>query len=283
MIRQHPHAARDPGLGENQRGFTVEMARDAQQCRQASDLLNLVWQMPEGQDVLELSTLVAYVHSGCYVATAREVGTGEVIAASVGFFGPPGTSLHSHITGVHPSWAGRGVGRAMKEHQRAWCLERGVSAITWTFDPLVARNAFFNLATLGARATAFLPDHYGQMTDGRNAGHGSDRLLVTWDATDHQPPDGPSGASRHVALADHEGRPGTPITHVPDVCEEVEIAVPLDIEALRENDPELAAAWRAGAREAFDSLLADGWTVSGIERPARYLLTRPEDPREMDR
>ncbi|HKJ10882.1 MAG TPA: GNAT family N-acetyltransferase, partial [Ornithinimicrobium sp.] len=214
------------GHGPGHRAFAIEMARDARDCRRASDLLNLVWQMPEGQDVLELSTLVAYVHSGCYVASAVEQDTSQVIGASVGFFGPPGTSLHSHITGVHPSWAGHGIGRAMKEHQRAWCLERGVPAITWTFDPLVARNAFFNLHRLGARVEAFLPDHYGPMTDGRNAGHGSDRLLVTWDAADDPLGTVSGGPARHVALADDGGRPGTPSITVPAECQEVEVAIP---------------------------------------------------------
>ncbi|MGB7447821.1 MAG: GNAT family N-acetyltransferase [Ornithinimicrobium sp.] len=285
-----PTAAR-PDHATNEAAFSIQMARDAQDCRRASDLLNLVWQMPPGQDVLELSTLVAYVHSGCYVTSAVEAGTGTVVAASVAFFGPPGTSLHSHITGVHPAWAGQGVGRAMKEHQREWCRTRGVQAITWTFDPLVARNAFFNLNVLGARVTGFLPDHYGPMNDGRNAGHGSDRLMVTWDlttsptVTTHQIPAdaylaSSSGPRRHVAVADRSGQPGTPDTSVPAACEEVEIALPRDIETLREADPETATAWRARLREVLPFLLSSGWQVDRFESPGRYVLTR--NPRQVD-
>ena len=283
-----------PGAQGGERPFIIETAQNAQDCRRASDLLNLVWQMPADQDVLELSTLVAYVHSGCYVAAALEASTRQVIGASVAFFGPPGTSLHSHITGVHPSWAGQGVGRAMKEHQRAWCLERGVATITWTFDPLVARNAFFNLRTLGARATVFLPDHYGPMNDGRNAGHGSDRLMATWDLTgttpraDQQrtaPKDSAPGSGdprRHVALADHDGHPGEPELDVPDGCEDVEVAIPLDIEALRQDDPATAAAWRERTHQTFVSLLAAGWEVERVDPPARYVLTHSAVPRKKD-
>jgi predicted GNAT superfamily acetyltransferase len=75
-----------------------------------------------------------------------------MIGASVGFFAAPDDrSLHSHITGIVGDHRGRGLGRLLKQHQREWALARGVHRITWTFDPLVARNASFNLRVLGAR------------------------------------------------------------------------------------------------------------------------------------
>ena len=75
----------------------------------------------------------------------------------------------------------RNVGYALKLHQRAWALQRGIATITWTFDPLVRRNAYFNLAKLGVRATRYLPNFYGAMQDPINAGDDTDRLLVDWD------------------------------------------------------------------------------------------------------
>src|SRR5664279_2293440 len=45
---------------------------------------------------------------------------------------------------------------------------------------LVARNAAFNVRRLGASLEEYLVDFYGQMTDGVNAGQGSDRILVRW-------------------------------------------------------------------------------------------------------
>ncbi|CAN5487030.1 hypothetical protein BH23ACT6_BH23ACT6_21690 [soil metagenome] len=268
--------------------FEINVATNASQCQRVATVLNKVWEMPDGVDVLEVSTLVAYAHSGCYVALAHSPRTGEDIAASVGFFGPPGTPLHSHITGVSPRWAGRGIGRAMKMHQRRWCRERGVEQITWTFDPLVARNAFFNLDTIGARATAYLPDHYGPMSDGLNAGQGSDRMLMTWDlrsagqATQEKrfwnrtgSPGSPrhSTRHRHIALAVRADLPGEPEVHPPPECNEVEIAIPGDIEGLRRADPAAARRWREATRAAFVPLLDDGWHVTAIERPGRYVLT----------
>src|ERR687886_297223 len=114
-------------------------------------------------------------------AVAAAITGTRLVAASAGFFtAPPECALHSHITGVAPTDAHRGIGFALKLHQRAWALARGVRLVVWTFDPLVARNAWFNLAKLGALPTAYLESFYGAMSDGINAGEESDRVLVDW-------------------------------------------------------------------------------------------------------
>ena len=53
--------------------------------------------------------------------------------------------------------------------------------MTWTFDPFVRRNAWFNLHRLGAEVVELVPDFYGEMRDGINAGLASDRFVVRWD------------------------------------------------------------------------------------------------------
>lgn len=231
-------------------GVEVMIATGVADCQHISDLFNQVWESPAGIDVLEQSTMVALAHSGNYVGLARDR-EGHIVGSSLGFFGPPGRPLHSHIAGVSAAAAGRGVGRALKLHQRAWCLQHGVDAITWTFDPLVARNASFNIATLGARAVAYYPNHYGTMTDGLNAGQASDRMMIRWDLLDSSAPSHPPGAT-----------------------EVARVTVPPDIEALRRSDPASAAAWRAETREAFGTLMAAGWQVTDFERPDTYVLTR---------
>ena len=241
------------GAAADRAGVEIMIATGAADCQQISDLFNHIWASPAGIDVLEQSTMVALAHSGNYVGIARDR-EGLIVGASLGFFGPPGRPLHSHIAGVSSAAAGRGVGRALKVHQRAWSLQHGVDAITWTFDPLVARNASFNITTLGARAVAYYPDHYGTMTDGLNAGQASDRMMIRWDLLDS------------VAAADST-----------DSSEVARVTVPPDIEGLRRSDPGAAVAWRAQTRAAFSTLMTAGWQVTDFERPATYLLTRPAE------
>ena len=71
--------------------------------------------------------------------------------------------------------------RLLKAAQRDWCLARGIDVVTWTMDPMVARNAWFNLHKLGAVGVAFHRDYYGPMDDTFNRGERSDRLEFRWD------------------------------------------------------------------------------------------------------
>ena len=169
----------------------IRLLHEMPDLEEAARLFVAVWRPPDGQLQVVPELMRAWAHSGCYVSGAYDV-DGAMVAASAGFFGHPGerVSYHSHITGVLPSAQGRGVGLAVKHHQYAWALERGVAEIVWTFDPLLARNASFNLARLGADAVTYLPDFYGAMSDGVNAGQGSDRLHVHWDVV----PGGPCAA-----------------------------------------------------------------------------------------
>ena len=131
------------------------------------------------RDAMPPNLMRALAHSGNYVVGMYE---GErMVGASIAFFAPPAArSMHSHITGVLPGLQSQGLGRLLKQHQREWAFARDVGHITWTFDPLVARNAHFNLRVLGTRVTEYLVDHYGPMDDGVNRGDETDRVMVSW-------------------------------------------------------------------------------------------------------
>jgi predicted GNAT superfamily acetyltransferase len=88
---------------------------------------------------------------------------------------------HSHLLAVLPGYQGLGIGKKLKWAQRSWALRLGYNMITWTFDPLVARNAHLNLHTLGATTRTYWPNFYGttsSLTHGLNIP--TDRLLVEW-------------------------------------------------------------------------------------------------------
>src|SRR5581483_10885895 len=88
------------------------------------------------------------------------------------------------ITGVVGAHQGAHLGYELKQHQRTWALDRGLTAIEWTFDPLVRRNAYFNLVKLGAEIIRYEPDFYGPMRDATNAGDESDRVVTRWKLID---------------------------------------------------------------------------------------------------
>jgi predicted GNAT superfamily acetyltransferase len=214
----------------------------------ASRVLGEVW--GGDRSGMPPNLLRALAHSGNYAVGLYE---GDLmVGASVAFFAAPAErSMHSHITGVLPQHQQQGLGRVLKQHQREWALARGVGHITWTFDPLVARNAHFNLLVLGARVDEYLVNHYGPMDDGVNRGDETDRIMVTWQLA------------------------APPVATPPDDEVVASVAVPRDIEALRRESPTDAAAWRFRVREEMLHHLADGLAIKGFDDSRGYLLVRP--------
>jgi predicted GNAT superfamily acetyltransferase len=212
-------------------------------------LMQEVWGVSVPLVSVELLTAIA--HSGGYVAAAFD--GDRMVGASVGFLadhhGRP--ALHSHITGVADSMRHAGIGRAIKLHQRAWAIERGLGRITWTFDPLVRRNAWFNIAILGADVDAYLPSFYGEMSDAINAGDDSDRLLLAWDMSADVPAIPRDGGG----LLDAELVP-----------------TPFDVVELRRCDPSAVAMWRRDTRRALASALDSGRRVLGFTRDGEYVI-----------
>jgi predicted GNAT superfamily acetyltransferase len=250
---------------------TVELMHDIADMRAIGAVLDSIWHAENGAPEVEPRLMVAFAESGGYVAGVRV--DGLLVGAAVGFPRHP-TGLHSHIAGVLPAHAGRGVGRALKLHQRAWCLEQGIATITWTFDPLVARNAHLNLTRLGVRAPQYLVDHYGPMNDALNSDDPSDRLLVTWDLLaprTGEPPPEPA----HTVLADRSGEPSPVAAAVPAGTDRILVAVPADIETLRRSDPPLARRWRLAVRDALHPRIKSGWEIEGFRLDHHYVLTSP--------
>ena len=293
-ISQEHLAAAEEELREalDSAGIDVRIIESAEAAAEASLLLDEIWSVTgSGTTVLEPSLFIALAHAKNYTAAAYDRDSGNMLGVTVGFFAAPvGKSMHSHVAGVRHEAVGRGIGAAMKLHQRLWCLEHGITHMTWTFDPLIARNAYFNITRLGALPTEYHPDFYGQMRDGVNAGHASDRAFVEWDLTtaapDHSDSTRPDTA-RPVAAQQCEAADdavaavridtdGSPLEFdVPREATLVSIEMPSDIETLRGTDPELASRWREVVRRAFLDLFGDGWKVTGFRRSGAYLLTHP--------
>ncbi|MFG3117784.1 GNAT family N-acetyltransferase [Streptomyces sp. NPDC048197] len=237
----------------------------------ASHLYAGIWGTDTTGPPVSAEVMRALSHAGNYVAGAYE--DGRLVGASVAFFGDPiATTLHSHITGAS---MGRGIGLALKLHQRQWALARGLKRITWTYDPLIRRNAYFNLVKLGARPEEYLTSFYGAMDDAINGGDESDRVLTAWDLTAPTETPGPGNVSEGLtgtvhALRNRAGRPETASADAATVL----IDLPDDIEALRRQDPAAARAWRLAVRHTLGGLLAEGAQVIGFHDRRSYVVHR---------
>lgn len=278
-------------------GVEVVAVDTAAGHHEVAEVFRSVWGSAPNQGPVRPGTMRAAQHVGAYVVGLHVVTgprAGDMVAASFAFHGADG-QLHSHITGVVTEWQGRGLGQIAKLHQRAWCLQRGVDRVTWTFDPLVRRNAHFNLVTLGAEFTEYLPSFYGPLPDGINAGDDTDRAFIVWNlgaasvhaavasacggnASGRSRPagehlDAAAGPSVPPILVDRGGEP----VHLtaPAGATQVAVAIPADIERVRREDPACGARWRRAVRTAMVARLADGWRIAEFTVDGTYLLEAP--------
>ena len=264
-------------------GLKIIELHDMPKIDQAAELLNEVWSMSREQPLIASNTLRALSHSGNYVCGAYD--GDRMVGAIVGFLGKldGADQLHSHVLGVSPRVQSRNIGFALKQHQRAWAIDHGIDIVTWTFDPLVRRNAFFNVTKLGATINAYYPDFYGNMNDGINDGDRSDRVMIHWPLHEAGVVSASEGRSNEpdlrqlqesgavVVLRPNED--GTPqITE--DSAPVLLASIPEDIVDLRRRDRDLADRWRLALRDTFGAALTDRYATAGMTRSGWYVLRR---------
>lgn len=193
--------------------------------------------------------LMALSHCGGYIAGAYSP-DGLMIGCSFGMLARHRGDwcLHSHITGVLPGMQNTGIGTLIKQHQREWAIDNDLSAITWTFDPLVRRNAWFNIAHLGAEAVEFHENFYGPLNDDINGDDETDRLLARWDIRPSRRQPAPNALS-------------------------LLIPTPPDIVTLRTTDPEAARHWRRTMREQLSDALITH-EICSFTSDGSYVLSR---------
>jgi predicted GNAT superfamily acetyltransferase len=247
-------------------------------------LVDEIWHPEPTNPPVTAEFLRALAYAGNYVTGA--FAGDQLVGICVGFFASPAEhAMHSHIAGVSLQLPGKHVGFALKLHQRAWALSRDVTTIAWTFDPLVCRNAYFNIVKLGAAAAEYLPDFYGAMDDLINAGDDSDRLLAVWplaadsvvSASQGAGPAADASRLRAAGAAvaldmDADGLPA--IRDADPRAGTVLIRVPLDIETVRRQHETVARRWRHAVRQVLGGLMSEGARVAGFDRSGWYVVQR---------
>jgi predicted GNAT superfamily acetyltransferase len=282
-------AARAAAAAADAAGVQIRPLTELADLEAASRLLEGIWRRDSGGPLMSAELLRTMTKADNYVGGAFD--GAEMVGVCAGFFGAPSEhALHSHIAGVSAAARGRSVGFALKVHQRAWALERGIITVYWTYDPLIGRNAYFNLVKLGAAVDAYLPNFYGDMQDSINGGDPSDRLLVRWDlcadavaaacAGEPQPIDAVALRSRGAPVLLSRGDDGRPRpASTAGGADTVLVAVPADVEGLRHRDPDCARAWRTAVHDTLGHLLAEGGRVAGYDRAGWYVVNVGREPR----
>jgi predicted GNAT superfamily acetyltransferase len=261
----------------------------------------VVWPGTE-LDVVPGHLLLTIAHNGGLVAGAFD--GDRLIGFVFGFLGlderwyPAKLKHCSHQLGVHPEYRSAGVGFALKHYQQRFVCEQGLDLVTWTYDPLMSRNAQLNIAKLGAVCNTYRRNVYGELRDSLNAGLPTDRFLVDWwvasdrvegrvRGTDARQPSLAGILASGAFRVNPPGLDGTPTPPSPEGLHRrpadapVLLEIPPDFLALKTADRMLAIAWRLGTRTVFEALFASGLVVTDfVFEPAStpraaYVLTRP--------
>ncbi len=277
--------------------WTIHVLETPEEMTAVEELQRLVWPGPD-VEVVPKDLLLAVVHNGG-LAVGAFVGK-DLVGASFGFPGfyttPDGPRLkhHSHFLAVHPEWRSNGIGFALKRAQWQMVRKQGLDRITWTYDPLLSRNAHLNIARLGAVCNTYLRSEYGEMRDSLNAGLPSDRFQVDWWLNTERVERRLSRRSRPTLTPDHylaaevtllEACPDRePVARPPDEVPSLAgtlllVEIPSDILALKAFDLSLARDWRFYTREVFENAFAAGYLVTDFvhdDRRSFYVLTHGE-------
>ena len=223
---------------------------------EAVKLQQCVWGFPDSE-VLPLRFFVVATRIGGHVFGAYDSGKMAGFCLAIpGVKADGRTYLHSHMLGVLPPYQNGGVGRRLKLEQRADALARGIQLVEWTLDPLEIKNAFFNIERLGAIVRRYEENEYGTTSSPLHGGLPTDRCVAEWWI---------ASPRVEAALA---GK--TPERRI-----EERIAVPVEINRLRTDDPGRAREIQRANSDRFRECFARGLAVTGFERGANegaYLL-----------
>jgi predicted GNAT superfamily acetyltransferase len=199
------------------------------------------------------------------------------------------------MMGVHPDYRDQGVGFSLKRAQWQLVRHQGLNLITWTFDPLISRNANLNISRLGGVCNTYKRNIYGQMRDGINFGLPSDRFQVDWWVNSNRVTHRLNKDSRQKLDLAHYFSAGVKIINpskmdkfgmalpcTPEISIEninkdslnqplMLIEIPANFLALKAANLKLANKWRLFMREIFEYIFQRGYLLTDfVYVPGKY-------------
>lgn len=281
--------------------YQLQILEQPNDMEAIEELQEIIWPS-NWREVVPAHILLAVVHSGGLLIGAydAEDTSKNLVGFVFGFLGqynaPDGPRLkhHSHMMGVHPSHRGQGLGFLLKRAQWQMVRHQGVELINWTYDPLLSRNAYINIAKLGAVCNTYFSEYYGEMRDGLNVGLPSDRFQVDWWVNSKRVNLRLSKQARgsldlaHFLAAETEIINPTrvndeglasPVIDPQEALAKVDpendpvvlIEIPADFQSMRQSHPELAYQWRLHSRAMMTEMFIRGYLVTDfVYLPGNY-------------
>lgn len=294
--------------------WTLRILETVPELEAVEELQRIVWPGSD-TDIVPAHLLVTAAHHGglvigAFLNSPQSEHTSQLVGFVFSFVGlypamEGGLNLKhcSHILAVHPDFRDQGLGFALKRAQWQMVRHQGIKQITWTYDPLLSRNAYLNITRLGAVCNTYLREYYGEMRDGLNFGLPSDRFQVDWWLDTHRVQSRLSRRARHKLDLAHFLVAGavlinTPITEkngllspkevnfssitARDFPKVVLVEIPADFQMLKAKNLSIAREWRFHTRQLFEFLFTAGYLATdfiflpGIYPRSYYALIHGE-------
>lgn len=273
--------------GEDAAGVSIRLLRRTAEFTSCVEAQRRIWGEGFG-DVVPVGLFQISAKIGGVIAAAFGNDGSGLVGFVYGLTGVRAGRLShwSHMLGVVPECRGQGIGQKLKQFQRGRVRDMGVEEIMWSFDPLIAGNAHFNLNLLGVKIASYTPRMYAETGSALHS-FGTDRFVARWDLTRVEG----DGSVAVASARPHAAREALLANVVPGVeamvpCDvwdpaarRVRVEIPDNILAIHQNDPQLALAWRHSTRVAFRRCFRAGYRVTEFTRVAGnrrcvYILER---------
>ncbi|KUO52923.1 MAG: hypothetical protein APF76_02030 [Desulfitibacter sp. BRH_c19] len=244
---------------------------EMKEFRDCHQLQAIAWNLKDMEEVVpDHQLLTAQKNGGLVLGAYLDQ---EMIGFSYGFVGlnlQKQVIFCSHLLAVLPQYRGLSIGYSLKLAQREEILKKGISIITWTFDPLETANAKLNLKKLGGVANTYYINHYGSL-DGINKDLPSDRLVIEWHINSErvrsiiQGNDIEMPREIYKPLELLPAEDGTePLMKEFEEKETILLEVPTQIQKIKKDNSSLALRWRFALREAMCNYFAKGYYVDNL-------------------
>ncbi len=257
--------------------ITIERVIELEQCSECHHIAAQVWGEESACSIPQMMVHASY---GGVLLLARRDGepVGFVFSFPALYRGD--WVLWSHETAIVPAYLHEGIGTRLKSEQRSVASSIGYKEIVWTFDPLISRNAHFNLNKLNAQITEYKVNAYGVMEDFINRSLETDRFIAVWSLSQSSV----IYAKQCVNVSDgnfvlldldsrHEGLPPNPIVfemrHPIDYLL-IETRIPLDSQTIFRTHQKIGVQWRLAFRKAALQLIHEGYSVVSFQRRRSY-------------